>query len=64
MKSITVFKGDGIGPEITAAVLQILKAAHAPYEYEEFEVGEKEYKKTVRLFRKPRFVLLKKPSYY
>lgn len=30
MKTITVFKGDGIGPEITDAVLQILDAAKAP----------------------------------
>ena len=30
MKTITVFKGDGIGPEITDAVIDILKAAHAP----------------------------------
>lgn len=55
MKSITVFKGDGIGPEITAAVLQILKAAHAPYEYEEFEVGEKEYKKNGALIPEAAF---------
>ena len=26
MKTVTVFKGDGIGPEITDAVLKILKA--------------------------------------
>ena len=30
MRTITVFKGDGIGPEIVDAVLQILKAAKAP----------------------------------
>ena len=30
MKTVTVFKGDGIGPEITDAVLKILKAAKAP----------------------------------
>lgn len=55
MKSITVFKGDGIGPEITTAVLQILKAAHAPYDYEEFEVGEKEYKKNGALIPEAAF---------
>ncbi len=27
MKTITVFKGDGIGPEIVDAVLKILEAA-------------------------------------
>jgi len=34
MKTITVFKGDGIGPEITDAVLAILDAAKAPLTYE------------------------------
>ena len=43
MKTITVFKGDGIGPEITDAVLEILKAAKAPLDYEIFRVGEAEY---------------------
>lgn len=40
---ITVFKGDGIGPEITDAVLAILDAAGADLEYEIFNVGEAEY---------------------
>lgn len=44
MKTITVFKGDGIGPEITDCVLEILKAAKAELEYEIFNVGEAEYK--------------------
>ena len=39
MKKITVFKGDGIGPEITDAVFKILEAAKAPLEYEVFRVG-------------------------
>lgn len=39
MKTITVFKGDGIGPEITDAVLTILQAAKAPLAYEIFQVG-------------------------
>ena len=38
MRTITVFKGDGIGPEIVDAVLQILMAAKAPLAYECFEV--------------------------
>ena len=29
-KLITVFKGDGIGPEITDCVIEILNAAGAP----------------------------------
>ncbi|MFI3252712.1 MAG: isocitrate/isopropylmalate dehydrogenase family protein [Eubacteriales bacterium] len=42
-QTITVFQGDGIGPEIASAVLDILKAAKAPLEFECFNVGEKEY---------------------
>ncbi len=68
MKTITVFKGDGIGPEITDAVLDILKAAKAPLEYEIFNVGAAEYEKNGALipdaafasFEKTR-VLLKSP---
>lgn len=43
MKTITVFKGDGIGPEITDAVLSILDNAGANLSYEIFNVGEDEY---------------------
>ena len=43
MQKITVAKGDGIGPEIMDATLDILKAAEAPIEIEEIEVGEKVY---------------------
>ena len=43
MDKITVFKGDGIGPEITDAVLDILDAAGANLEYEVFRVGNQEY---------------------
>ncbi len=42
-QTITVFKGDGIGPEITDAVLKVLDAAGAGLEYEIFHVGEAEY---------------------
>ena len=42
-KTITVFKGDGIGPEITDAVLEVLEAAGAQLDYEIFSVGEAEY---------------------
>jgi isocitrate dehydrogenase len=41
--TVTLAKGDGIGPEIMEACLQILKAASAPLQYEEIEVGEKVY---------------------
>ena len=49
MKTITVFKGDGIGPEICDATLKILEAAHAPLAFECFEVGEAEYERNGKL---------------
>ena len=43
MKRITVAKGDGIGPEIMNATLEILFSAGAKIEVDEIEVGEKVY---------------------
>jgi len=43
MTKITIAKGDGIGPEIMEAVLEIIMAAGAQIETEEIEVGEKVY---------------------
>lgn len=43
MTRITVAKGDGIGPEIMDATLDIIKAAGAEIEIDEIEVGEKVY---------------------
>ncbi len=67
-KTITVFKGDGIGPEITDAVLKILNAAGADLKYEIFNVGAKEYEKNGKLIPDEAFasfdknkVLLKSP---
>jgi isocitrate dehydrogenase len=40
---ITVAQGDGIGPEIMSATLQILEAAGAALEIETIEIGEKVY---------------------
>lgn len=67
-QQITVFKGDGIGPEIVDAVLQILKAAKADVTFECFEVGEAEYKRNGKLIPDEAFasfektkVLLKAP---
>lgn len=42
---ITVADGDGIGPEIMKAVLDILKAAKAPLDIKHIEIGEKVYLK-------------------
>lgn len=43
MTKITVAKGDGIGPEIMNATLEIIMEAGAKIEIEEIEVGEKVY---------------------
>ena len=43
--SITVAKGDGIGPEIMDATLHILKEAGAALDIEEISIGEQEYLK-------------------
>ena len=66
--TITVFKGDGIGPEITDAVLAILDAAGADLAYEIFSVGEAEYEAHGALIPEEAFasfeatrVLLKSP---
>ena len=45
MKTITVAKGDGIGPEIMDATLKILFAAGAQIKTEEIEIGENVYKR-------------------
>lgn len=42
---IAIAKGDGIGPEIMDAVLHILEAAKAPFDYQFCEIGEKVYLK-------------------
>ncbi len=38
-KRITLIPGDGIGPEVTAAAVQLLEAAGADLEWEEVEAG-------------------------
>lgn len=43
-KHITVVYGDGIGPEITQAVLRVLQAAGAPLAYDVVELGEAAYR--------------------
>jgi isocitrate dehydrogenase len=47
-KTITVAHGDGIGPEIMSATLNILKAAGANLEFEEIEIGKKVYEKGIK----------------
>jgi len=41
---ITIANGDGVGPEIMAAVRRILDAAEAPLAYEEIQIGERVYR--------------------
>ncbi len=41
--AVSLAAGDGIGPEISAAVLRILEAARAPLAFEPIEVGERVY---------------------
>lgn len=43
MQKVTIAKGDGIGPEIMNATLEILKAAGAQIDFEEIEIGERVY---------------------
>ena len=38
---VTLFKGDGIGPEISKAVIDIFKHANVPVEWEEFSINTK-----------------------
>lgn len=45
-KTVTVFRGDGIGPELVDSVLKILEATDAPLNYELFDVGENEWKRS------------------
>ena len=43
MQTITIARGDGIGPEIMSATLDILKAAGARLKYEEVQIGEQAF---------------------
>jgi isocitrate dehydrogenase len=47
MHSITVARGDGIGPEIMKATLHVLKEAGAELDIHEVEIGEKVYNRGI-----------------
>lgn len=49
MIKITCFEGDGIGPEITDAVLKILNELHLPLEFEKYDLGVNAFEKTGQL---------------
>ncbi|CAM6066891.1 unnamed protein product [Sphagnum tenellum] len=40
-RAVTLIPGDGIGPLVTGAVVQVMKAMHAPLYFEEYEVSGK-----------------------
>lgn len=42
-RTITLFEGDGIGPEITAQLKRVLEALGLDFEYEEFLIGQRAY---------------------
>lgn len=41
MHKVTLFRGDGIGPEISQSVVDIFKSAGVPIEWEEFSIYSK-----------------------
>lgn len=46
MQSVTLIPGDGVGPEITAAVRAVLSEVTVEIEWEEVEAGETAFKRT------------------
>ena len=44
LTTVTIARGDGVGPEIMDAVLRILDAAEAPLAFDEIELGERVYR--------------------
>lgn len=57
-RKITVARGDGIGPEIMEATLNIMEKAGALLEPEFVEIGEKVYKKVFYLELKNKLGIL------
>lgn len=45
MKTITLFEGDGIGPEITQSVLDVFNALNLPLTFEKYDIGQTAYDK-------------------
>ena len=43
--TITLFEGDGIGPEITASLKKVFSALKVDIDYEEFLIGQRAYEK-------------------
>lgn len=49
VKTVTFFRGDGIGPEISDAVMAIFEAAGVPIRFDVYDVGEAEYLRNGKL---------------
>ena len=60
MKRVTLFKGDGIGPEICESVKAVFKALNIDIEFDEFEVGEAEYYRNGALIPEKAFESIEK----
>lgn len=45
MKYVTLFEGDGIGPEITASVVKIFNYLNLPITFEKYDIGQTLYEK-------------------
>jgi isocitrate dehydrogenase len=45
--AVTIARGDGIGPEIMDATLDVLQASGAPLSFEEIQIGESVYRRGV-----------------
>lgn len=60
MKTITLFRGDGIGPEICESVKQVLNALKLDLKLEEFNVGEAEYERNGALIPQAAFDSIEK----
>ena len=57
---ITLFEGDGIGPEITKEMKRIFDSLGLDIEYDEFLIGERAYKKYGELIPKDAIESIKK----
>ncbi len=47
-KTVTIARGDGIGPEIMQATLDVLSAAGAELDYEEIQIGRAVYERGIK----------------
>ncbi len=60
VKTVTFFRGDGIGPEISDAVMAIFKAAGVPVHFDVYDVGEAEYLRNGKLIPDAAFASLRR----